>query len=185
MQNRNSKRQGKALLVCAILTIVLGFAAFAAADGMKDDYRYYFSEEYRNSVEIVNVCGWFLVIDSIINCGMGLIYLGSDDKQSANENLTACVDCGKMISRDAERCLYCGSIMNRKTLAQNQTASQNGSLPAWKRVELENEALRQKTLQNASQNTVKHEAATGKCIFCGQVLVANQKLCGACGRRQD
>lgn len=182
MQHRDLKKAGKFALVGAICEGILALMVFVLVAGMKEDYRYYFSEEYQDGVMLLNVLGWIMVIGSIAGFVQAFINLSADEKNNTDENLIICVDCNQMISRNASQCPHCGSLMNRKTFLQNQAAPQNGGLPAWKRVELEKEALRHK---NATQNTVVHITGEGKCIFCGQALQANQKFCGACGRRQD
>ena len=210
MQHRDLKKAGKFALAGAICEGILALMVFVLVAGMKEDYRYYFSEEYQDGVMLLNVLGWIMVIGSIAGFVQAFINLSADEKNNTDENLIICVDCNQMISRNASQCPHCGSLMNRKTFLQNQAAPQNGGLPAWKRVELEKEALRQNPMQNgspqsdnlpawkrvelekealqhknAAQNTVVHITGEEKCIFCGHPMSEGQLICGHCGRRQD
>lgn len=210
MQHRDLKKAGKFALVGAIGAGILAWILFAVAGEMKESYQYYFSKEYQNKVTVVDAFGWLMAIFAVIDLFQAFVYFGAGEKESTNGNLITCVDCDRMISRNATQCPHCGSLMNRKPVLQNQTATQSDNLPAWKRVELEKEALRQNPMQNvspqsdnlpawkrvelekealqhknAAQNTVVHITGEEKCIFCGHPMSEGQLICGHCGRRQD
>ncbi|MBQ9762161.1 MAG: hypothetical protein IJV82_03690 [Oscillospiraceae bacterium] len=178
MDNNNYKGKGIGMIVSAIIGAIVAWFMLSMSADAKEDWRYYWDEDYHNMMLILNYAGWGMVIGAVIDFVLGLVFLNKTEEVPAwNSNLITCPDCHKMVSRQAESCPHCGrrgvnqSIFGGSSSSAPATPAANQYIPTWKRIEM---------MEAAEKN---QEPA--KCAFCGETLIEGRNFCSACGRRRD
>lgn len=177
MDQSNTKGKGVGLIVSAILGAFLAGFFFSISANAKEDWRYYWDEDYRAMMNVLHAGGWIMVVSSVVEFIAGLVFVANakDEENWTSTNLITCPDCHNKISRQAETCPHCGrksgyqSIIKNSSSVSNPTAP-NQYIPTWKRIQMMEEE------KNSEQQ---------KCAFCGEVLSEGQRFCSGCGRRRD
>lgn len=82
MGNTNNDKSGSNAGLMAVLLAVLGFILLMCASGMKEEYKYYWDEDYRNGTDFMNICGWIGLISAVFS---GFLAMGGSGKEKKQE----------------------------------------------------------------------------------------------------
>lgn len=131
MDRDKLKKRGKWGIVAGIGGMILGVMLLAAAETMKEDYRYYFSSDYQTGAEMFTLLAWVVIISGGLDLGFGFFNLVKAGEATTGtgtypaaygsptySNLMTCPDCGGMVSRSAKLCPHCGSDVAAQIQAQ-------------------------------------------------------------------
>ena len=184
MNQGNSKGKGVGLIISAISGIILAVIFFTVASD-KEELRYYLDEDYRMLMTIFNAGGWVLVVTGVVEfiAGLVLIANGENEEEWANSNLVTCPDCRKSISRQAESCPHCGrkAIVKSNASVSSQTPASGQNVPTWKRIQMEEKAVKQEQGAQDVPEAVKMSVPAKKCPECGTTQSGDNRVCFYCG----
>lgn len=170
------KNRAKIAIIGAVAGVIGAIIMFSVVSHSKDSLKYYWDEDYKASVDFLNLLGWGVAVLTVFNIIQAIAYglLTEHEEQSdnntglgASSDVVRCVYCNSLISNRSNKCIHCG----RPVLRQTGDIPVQGQMPM--------QIHKNIPVSCASKNT------TRKCLFCDLPISDEQNICGACGRRQD
>lgn len=176
----NYRRKAILSFVGAALSALFVAFVFSLSAQAEDSWKYAWDEDVREAVKFFKILGWCFVVIAVADVIKGIAYSVAHEKEKDAEAMGSagqrdqyptspvvgavrCSFCNHTMSRNAVKCMYCGTPVLRPMPDRSGTRAQ----------------------VSVSDKTNTGNRTTRKCLFCDEPLTEKQTFCGACGRRQD
>lgn len=119
----------KKCAILAVISIVVALIFFNVADSIQSEWGYYFSGDAQGRYKVCDTLAKIMMVLFAASAVGTLYYFYKAHETQITENLAACPDCGRMLSRQAKMCPRCGRELKPfETTGEKEAAGNRGGV---------------------------------------------------------